>query len=507
MPKIPQYQQQVGMPGKTGGEPLPERPFVDPNAGDTKMFAQLADTTSDIGKGILNYNWHEQRAKDAVESLKLENGMRMEVDEYLATFKNRNDYDNFETEAKEFLSKTREKYVTQAQSPMVKMAVEKSYLNTAFQTQIHIRQRKAQAIVETGEQEHIVLRDNALKLWLNSDPALRPIIAKSYELRVRELADKQVFSLGKAETFVRSFNSTAQEADFEAKLYDDPKAALNDANNPEMYPDVDPAKRSRFSKRAKQAVEAYGNDVKQRERELARIKKEQREEAQRAIGDIFVQKYADGKLTRMDILSSQLDPTGANSKEHWLDKLDKKSTVPEGYKTDKTIEAKLYSRIVRDPESVTDDEILDTIGKGLSHDDGKALINERKTRLKEPKDPAETAIYDNLKRDRKAGLFGEGTEGDLEYAKQVEAFKKWRKANPKEDPSVYYEKLTAPYKQGLVGQWLDFAWPDKVDPKKRREELAGDKVQPKKQGGKALVGYKNGKPVYDLGNGKWEIGD
>lgn len=505
MPKIPQYQPQAGMPDKTGAVAFPERPFVDPNAGEAKMWGQLADTSADIGKRLQVYEQYEQRAKDTVEALKLENGLRSEVDTYLATFKDRNDYDKFETDTKDFLSKTREKYMSASTTPAVKMAIEKAYLNTAFQAQVHIRQRKAQAIVETGEAEHVILRDNALKLWLNSDPSYRPIIAKSYEMKVRELADRQVFSLGRAESFIRTFNSTAQEADFESKLYDDPQAALNDANNPEMYQDVDPARRSKFATRAKRAVEAYGKDVRQRQKELERLKKEKKEEEQKETGNQFIERFSDGKLTRMDVLSSNLEPTGANSKEHWLEKLDKKSNTPEGYKTDKIIEGKLYSRIVRDPESVTDDEILDTIGKGLSHEDGKALINERRSRLKEPKDPAETAIYDNLKRDRKAGLFGDGPEGDLEYAKQIESFKKWRKANPKEDPSVYYEKLMTPYKKGLVGNWLDFAWPDETNPRKRREEMTGG-AQPARKD-KALVGYKDGKPVYDLGNGKWQVGD
>lgn len=469
------------------------------------MWGQIADTSTDLGKRIADYNLKEQRAQDAVDALRLENQFRTDVDSYLAGFKQRNDYDNFEGEAKEFLTQTWSKYSEQASSPAVRASLEKMYLNTSFQTQVYVRARKAAAIVETGEAEHDSLRDNAIKMWVGADPAYRPVIAKGYEMKVRELADRQVFSLGKAEQLIRTFNSTAQELDFENKLYDDPRAALNDANNPDMYQDVDAVKRSQFSKRAKQSVEAYGRDVDRQKREQERIAKEKAKEAQKATGDLFVERYVTGTLNETDILRSNLDPTGENSKEHWINKLRSKSNEPEGYRTDKVIETNLYSRIVRDPESVTDDEILNSIGKGLSHEDGKALINERRTRLEEPKDPAEVAIYDNLKRDRKEGLFGKGTEGDLEYAKQVESFKKWRKANPKEDPSTYYEKLTEPYKKGLIGSWLDFAWPDRADPKKRREEIAGEAKRTQK--GKALVGYKNGKPVYDLGGGKWQVGD
>jgi hypothetical protein len=603
MPRIPQFQPQVGMPTGTGQAPVNERPFVDPNAGEARMWGQVADTSTDLGRRIADYNLKEQRAQESVEALRLENQFRTDVDSYLSGFKQRNDYDNFEGEAKEFLTQTWNKYSGQASSPAVRATLEKMYLNTSFQTQVFVRARKAAAIVEIGEAEHDSLRDNAIKMWVGADPAYRPIIAKGYEMKVRELADRQVFSAGKAEQFVRTFNSTAQELDFENKLYNDPRAALNDANNSEMYQDVDAVKRSKFAHRAKQAVEAYGRDVDMQRKEQERIAKEKTKEAQKATGDLFVNRFAENALTRQEILRSNLDPTGENSKEHWLSKLDKKEEKPEGYVTDKVKETQLYSRIVRDPESVTDDEILNSIGKGLSHEDGKGLINERRTRLKEPKDPAEVAIYDNLKRDRKAGLFGGGPEGDLEYAKQVEAFKKWRTKNPKEDPSTYYEKLTEPYKRNFISNLLDGNLSDKPDPKKRREEMAGgygygkradgtekgrgflgelkrpdgrvstelsvgvtidgrdmeipslvptlnkkeidyllatpegpamwktpmgkqvlnkavahakDRIaqgkspfaqQGESKTGKPLVGYKNGKPVYDLGNGKWQVGE
>lgn len=505
MPNIPRYDQRAGMPDRAGIATADTRPFIDPNAGEAKMWGQVSDTANQVALPMLRYQEQEHRATQAVEALRLENGLRTDVSQYLHGLKSRNDYDKFDTDTDAFLTTTYEKYSGMAKDPAVKRALEKVFIQTKFQAQVGVMNRKAAAISEVGEAEHVTLRDMALKSWVGSASEDRPLISKGYELKVRELADRNVFSLGKAENFIRTFNSTAQEMDFEDKLYNDPKQALIDATNPDMYQDVDAVKRAKFASRARDVVKAFGRDIEQQQREQKRIAKEQMEEAQKATGDMFVTKFAENGLTRQEILRSNLDPTGGNSKEHWLAKLDKKEEKPEGYKTDKVVETGLYSRIVKDPESVTDDEILDAIGKGLSHDDGKGLINERRTRLKEPKDPAEVAIYDNLKRDREAGLFGEGPEGDLEYAKQVEAFKKWRKANPKEDPSSYYEKLTTPYKEGLIGGWLDWAWPDKVDPKKRRKEMAGKPTQTQK--GKTLVGYQKGKPVYDLGNGKWQVGD
>ena len=178
----------------------------------------------------------------------------MDLDKHLSNYKNRTDYDNFEPETSEVLNQLFDKYSQQASSTHVRRGLEKMHLNASFQAQVYTRKRKTEAIVELGEQEHGILRDSAMKMWLDADPAYRPVIAKSYEMKVREFADKQIFSLGKAEQFIRSFNSTAQELDFENKLYNDPKQALIDADNPEMYQDVEATKRAKFSKRAKQAV-------------------------------------------------------------------------------------------------------------------------------------------------------------------------------------------------------------------------------------------------------------
>ena len=300
---------------------------------------------------------------------------------------------------------------------------------------------------------------------------------------------------------------------------------LNEKNPSGQYVngrDLTIEQRSQLIRRSRHATDAYYHDIQSKMREQERVAKEQKKEAQNSTGDSFIQRYVAGTLTETDVLKSNLDPTGENSKEHWISKLRNRNNDPAGYVTDKILKADLYSRIVRDPEKVTDDEILNVIGKsdangkgGLSEKDAKDLIDERRNRLKEPKDPAETAVYDNLKRDRKAGLFGKDSAGDLEYAKQVEAFKNWRKANPKEDPSTYYEKLTEPYKKSWISNMLEgeshMPWKDEPDLKKRREELTGKTPEKKPAGGggsnKTLVGYKNGKPVYDIGGGNWQVGD
>ncbi len=432
-----------------------------------------------------------------------------ELDKVKADFFTRTDYENFAKEYEEKAADIQKRYSEKYGD--VWGQLQPFANNKIANAKIHVDYHGRKLWLDDARGKIATSVDVLHKQYAYADdPYLRQKKREEIETVLSNAVSTGIIGAAKKEETMMTLDNKADVYRVTTLIENDPEVALaylnerNDSGGYKNFTALEPEQRGQYLRRARTTAESYRHDVERQRKEQERIAKEKVKEAQKATGDLFVERYVNGTLKETDILRSNLDPTGENSKEHWINKLRSKGNDPEGYKTDKVIETRLYSRIVRDPESVTDDEILNTIGKGLSQEDGKGLINERRTRLKEPQDPAEKAIYDNLSRDRKAGLFGTGPEGDLEYAKQVEAFKKWRKANMKEDPSVYYEKLTTPYKKGLIGTWLDFAWPDKADPKKRREEMAGTQAAPK---GKSIVGYKNGKPVYDLGNGKWQVGD
>lgn len=255
-----------------------------------------------------------------------------------------------------------------------------------------------------------------------------------------------------------------------------------------------------YDKKAKELSEALKKDAVTAKKEADQATKEKLKAEREATGNEFVSKHVAGKLTRADVLKANLEPTGENSKQYWLnqieqmeDKLKKGSgeSGTEGFKTDKTLDARLYSQIVKDPESITESQILSYLGNGLSRSSVDSLLTERRQRLNPQKDPARTAaeaaVTENLKRDRKAGVFGTDQAGDVEYAKQVDAFRRWSKANPDQDPSEYYEKVMEPVKKSFV---FDFLSKDKPEPKAKREamEKAGEIPQRRvtdKKGGKA----------------------
>lgn len=71
---------------------------------------------------------------------------------------------------------------------------------------------------------------------------------------------------------------------------------------------------------------------------------------------------------------------------------------------------------------------------------------------------AEEEVLKNFERDRKNGVFGpEGSrEGDIEHARQVQAFRGYMRNNKGADPVEYYEKVMEPQKRGAVMKVLDF---------------------------------------------------
>lgn len=247
------------------------------------------------------------------------------------------------------------------------------------------------------------------------------------------------------------------------------------------------------TKGVKDRIEA---DKKGAEAELLRAQKEQqtllREEANKQLTDLRLQ----GRLKRSDVVK-QRAILGENEYNQWFDRIEsyekaaKKAAEGDGdFKTNKGLDAKLFQTIVSDPESISDTEISEYIGKGLSRSAASTLIEKRHSFLNGTIDPGsaagQKAVMDALKRDRAAKVFGEGQEGDIEHAKTIETFRRWVKANPKEDPSEFYETLMKPVKDSWVAKQLDKAIsftgyettggmrkPTPEEMKQRREGMAG----------------------------------
>jgi len=444
--EIPVYRRQNTIPAKTGGVMVSPEKVAEPYRAEAK----IGETISNIGfkAAELNnqYMAAEKRAERTLEAQKLENALKNDFADAQLTIDQTGDYKQFETITNSKIAELKKKHIDSIQDPIVRRAGELVFSTLSGNLIRYAKIQKVKSITEQSTNLWEVDYGRSVDAYAReTDPTRKAVIKDTLRIKGLELEDAHTMKQGATERAMFKFEQDT--------------AKLEEA----------------YKKDAESAL-------KQKEVEAKEAIKLSRE----ATGNEFVSRLVSGKLSRADVLKSNLEPTGENSKQYWInqieqmeDKLKKGSGEggTGGFKTDKTLDARLYSQIVKDPESITESQILSYLGNGLSRSSVDSLLTERRQRLNPQKDPARTAaeaaVTENLKRDRKAGIFGSDQAGDMEYAKQVDAFRRWSKANPDQDPSEYYEKVMEPVKKSFI---FDFLSKDKPEPKAKREamEKAGE---------------------------------
>ena len=245
-----------------------------------------------------------------------------------------------------------------------------------------------------------------------------------------------------------------------------------------------------YDKRAKTLQGAVDNDLKAQKKERERLAKVALKESQDETGNDALEMLTNGTLTQEFVMKSNLDPTGENSKEHWLKELEKRNKKVEKkddeWKTVPAVEADLITRITEDPESVLDSEITNKQGLGLSTSDAKALLSFKKRMIKGEEDPVkEQEMKTAIKRlsDAKTARFynpGASPENRVEnsklWAEDVNNLKRYALSHPDEDINLYVDQLLEPVEQSWTQHFLDivsFGQPGLEEAKKARKEALG----------------------------------
>ena len=431
------YRRRNSIPGTAGGVPISPDKVAEPYIAEAQQGAAVSRLGFQSAELNNQYLAAEKRAERVVASQRLE----LALDEDFTTAKLES---QSEEDAKQRIDAIRANRVDSIADPIVKRAVEMAWAKRANDLRVHARTEKIKALTTESNNMYEADYVRAIDSYAReTDPVKQAVIKDTLQIKGLELEAAKVRQPGTTER-----------------------------------------KMLQFDKDAGIVRDAYARDAKAAEAEKQKAIKEQqtiaRENANKELVDINVA----GKLSYSTLLKyrSVLDDkeykSWAKTIEDNTEKAKKAATEGNGvFKTDKSLEGKIYRQIVKDPESITDAQIADYIGNGLSRTSAEGLITDKRQRIKGDKDPArdaaEKAVIENLKRDRKAGVFGEDQSGDLEYAKQIDSFRRWSKAHPDDDPSDYYEKLIEPVKRSFV---FDFLAKDKPDPKGKREamEKAGE---------------------------------
>ncbi len=176
------------------------------------------------------------------------------------------------------------------------------------------------------------------------------------------------------------------------------------------------------------------------------------------------------KMSESDItkhIGKGLSTSDANA---LLRERDRRIKEPEAFKTDKAVEADLYSRIITNPESVKDEEITSKIGKSLTKDDAKSLIDERKARIGKS-DPLKTqqaitaiAVLDNARTQK---LFNSDDKADNErqWSEYSLMLRDFIKNHPDDDPVAFVnddimKPVVTSWTESIL-DWTSFGTPGK----------------------------------------------
>jgi hypothetical protein len=523
MPKIPTYERRYLPPGQSGN--------VQTDVGSAGIVGNAIQKAGNTGLAIAE-EYSDVIARNQ-EKIK-----KQDADNTILTIGAAVDKDHYDFMASELGKEGTDAYdaldrVKKYSEDAVKKhtdGIEDPYISQKIKEHVNSRTSSAMSTLAHHQaNQRTIVRDKAISLTLETtvkdsyagiDPL--PTHIERFTRAVMAQVANGSRSESNAEELLMKGRSAIAEAYLDGIVNRSPAAAMEMIKSGVFGQFMVKAKIDEFDKKANTIAEAQKKDAEAEIKEKERLAKEKLKESRDATGNDFVSRYVAGTLKDSDILKSNLEPTGENSKEHWIEKNRvrrerAKAAAEKGdgkIKTDKMLESSLYARIVKDPESVTETEILDHMDSKLTKDDAKQLIDERAKRIKGEVDPAraaaESALMENFKRDRKAGIFGEGQDGDKEYVRQVEAARRWIKAHPKEEISDYYEKIMEPQKIGAIMEILDFVPfvnPQRINPAAAREQMEKSGEIPKGKEAKKIVGYKDGKPVYDLRNGKWQVGD
>ena len=225
-----------------------------------------------------------------------------------------------------------------------------------------------------------------------------------------------------------------------------------------------------YAKHAQKMVKAQEKDAANQFKEKERVAKVAKEDAQAETGNDFANKDINGTLDLTEIQNSNLEGTGQNSKVYWADRFDKrakkvaaslKDGTPAKWVTDPAIEADIATRINTDPKSIGDTEISDTVGKGLSVDDGNKYTDRLNKALGKDEDPQKTqeakTAYTRLREAKRDKLFSKNkADNSKEWEHASNQLGLWLDNHKDESPSDYVDQLLEPAKEGKLRSIFDF---------------------------------------------------
>lgn len=173
------------------------------------------------------------------------------------------------------------------------------------------------------------------------------------------------------------------------------------------------------------------------------------------------------KMSRGELREAQIrtSPLEAKEKSQWIGKLKTQAKDFNAFlNSDDIIKADVTERVYTEPDTITEDEIFDLMGKGLSTPDATSLGNKLREIKGKKGDPLKNSeisqALKQLELMRQGGFFdpdakkGKLTvENNIEAGRQKVALEQWARENPDKSPLDYIDTLSKTKGGGML-DWI-----------------------------------------------------
>lgn len=226
MPVIPFQTSERSIPGTSGGVYAPSDDPV--SAAISRAGAGVAQAGNQF-MGVLTA---EKRREDAearaldekiknagrdVHAFEFGHSVEKEANSFYESFKNRNDFENFEADTDKFLTQQQAKLENGeiANDPLLKLMSKKYLIQVSTNLQKIVGVKKAAAITERGKGHLVEEQQDTLQRWVDEPtPEGKQFIADQWALSVQKFEANGVLNQGQAATLIKNFNSHAADAYF-----------------------------------------------------------------------------------------------------------------------------------------------------------------------------------------------------------------------------------------------------------------------------------------------------
>lgn len=275
MPRIPLFQANtvIRSPGMSpAAAAAPYRALS--RAGES-----IRQTGEEFGRVASLIEEKEKKAARAVKALKIETGLRNDIDSLAESFQMRTDYEAFEDDAGNQLKEIRAKYEADiGEDRELSLAFERVYAGQSSSLMRVVRDKKRQVITSEGIGQFEIQYNQALKDYAaEMSPEARELVRKQLQMKAYGLVNNSIMTLKQAETYIQNFDDEADAVRADQYIEADPAAAL-EALKSGGFDDLSPKVKQAKIEKAQTKIDQQEREQRladdRKEKALARIRKQ-----------------------------------------------------------------------------------------------------------------------------------------------------------------------------------------------------------------------------------------